>query len=145
MTPMWSAWVEGSPDWPKPLMPSTRSSPPPMKVVVIRSGWMRSRSTNPPGPIPPRPRWAARETITKGSNRHHEPFLCRFPVRFLVGRRSRDCLPAHPGGRASINHPPAHRLGELHVTGRVGRLRLGPDSVSYTHLRAHETRHDLVC
>eukprot|EP00825_Cyclidium_porcatum_P039078 TRINITY_DN4661_c0_g1_i5.p2 TRINITY_DN4661_c0_g1~~TRINITY_DN4661_c0_g1_i5.p2 ORF type:complete len:125 (-),score=9.59 TRINITY_DN4661_c0_g1_i5:18-392(-) len=33
-------------------------------------------------------------------------------------------------------------LGPLHVVG-VGRAKVGP--VSYTHLRAHETRHDLVC
>src|SRR5450756_365824 len=29
--------------------------------------------------------------------------------------------------------------------GRVRRVGVGPDPVSYTHLRAHETRHDLVC
>src|SRR5450759_809401 len=28
---------------------------------------------------------------------------------------------------------------------RANSIGLGPGSVSYTHLRAHETRHDLVC
>ena len=27
----------------------------------------------------------------------------------------------------------------------IGVLTSGGDAVSYTHLRAHETRHDLVC
>src|SRR5450759_5426340 len=27
----------------------------------------------------------------------------------------------------------------------IDRLAVGDESVSYTHLRAHETRHDLVC
>src|SRR5450756_1652470 len=36
-------------------------------------------------------------------------------------------------------------LGELRE-GRIGRrARHEPGAVSYTHLRAHETRHDLVC
>src|SRR5450756_2733104 len=34
-----------------------------------------------------------------------------------------------------------HRAGELFLGKRVEEVR----SVSYTHLRAHETRHDLVC
>ena len=29
--------------------------------------------------------------------------------------------------------------------GSEANLRLGLETVSYTHLRAHETRHDLVC
>ena len=33
-------------------------------------------------------------------------------------------------------------LGAVHIRKRLG---LGPVAVSYTHLRAHETREDLVC
>src|SRR5450756_3026292 len=38
------------------------------------------------------------------------------------------------------------RLGaELGVTVTLGSDSHCPEAVSYTHLRAHETRHDLVC
>src|SRR5665648_1144868 len=36
--------------------------------------------------------------------------------------------------------PAANRRGEAANAGTIGRI-----AVSYTHLRAHETRHDLVC
>src|SRR5450756_715142 len=57
--------------------------------------------------------------------------------------------------RLRVGRPPLHEgaggLGD--VAGReavllqqiVVRGRLAVDAVSYTHLRAHETRHDLVC
>src|SRR5428012_15442 len=40
--------------------------------------------------------------------------------------------------------PPHGQCRQLCVPSRRGRRR-NPESVSYTHLRAHETRHDLVC
>src|SRR5450756_2863266 len=36
-------------------------------------------------------------------------------------------------------------LADLQRAAMPFGLRFGPDPVSYTHLRAHETRHDLVC
>src|SRR5450756_2683861 len=58
--------------------------------------------------------------------------------------------------RAATSLPCTSRLGcstpsALHQTSREKRRRNAPNqvnwsmTVSYTHLRAHETRHDLVC
>src|SRR5450756_2899689 len=64
--------------------------------------------------------------------------VCRWPdtrVRGCVYYRARIVQ------RSVIPEERAH-LVDL-VAGRVPKKRLKP--VSYTHLRAHETRHDLVC
>src|SRR5450756_1922235 len=45
------------------------------------------------------------------------------------------------GPPSDVNHHVAYRL----VDGKAGADRCGHRPVSYTHLRAHETRHDLVC
>src|SRR5659263_634611 len=72
--------------------------------------------------------------------------------------RDRDC-PALVAGprdqRAMAGVKPAHRRYQAQGAGecgeRVVQLGAAPDdvhgavAVSYTHLRAHETRHDLVC
>src|SRR5450756_3050486 len=43
-------------------------------------------------------------------------------------------------------HKELIRIAVEHATGRVPVIAgTGANSVSYTHLRAHETRHDLVC
>src|SRR5450756_1374750 len=47
--------------------------------------------------------------------------------------------------RQGLYPPPAGApdIPGLEIAGEV--VALGPNAVSYTHLRAHETRHDLVC
>ena len=47
-------------------------------------------------------------------------------------------------GGADLTLPAAHDAADGQVTGRVGDED-GVGSVSYTHLRAHETVLDLVC
>ena len=44
-----------------------------------------------------------------------------------TGRRSRGGRPHRPGARAPADDAAADRLGELHLAGRAGRLRLGAD------------------
>src|SRR5450759_5437538 len=58
------------------------------------------------------------------------------------GHRAARAEPAHRGGRDSPGaaRPPAGRLRALATRHDPRHL-----PVSYTHLRAHETRHDLVC
>src|SRR5665648_638177 len=63
-------------------------------------------------------------------------------------------LTQHCGGakiyfkREELNHTGAHKvnnvLGQIMLALRMGKTRIIA-AVSYTHLRAHETRHDLVC
>src|SRR5450756_2713313 len=66
---------------------------------------------------------------------------------------------ARPGSICSVNmtcrlrtnwcelgmHRPAARVLEFRVSTRHCLQLAEPKPVSYTHLRAHETRHDLVC
>src|SRR5450756_2766674 len=64
--------------------------------------------------------------------------LTRMPIRKMKNAAA----PAHTThvlGEATSDRSPGGTPG-------FGRLRLrGAVTVSYTHLRAHETRHDLVC
>src|SRR5450756_1252897 len=46
--------------------------------------------------------------------------------------------------KRQVDGGPARKRHELHLDEDVVWQR-GPEPVSYTHLRAHETRHDLVC
>src|SRR5450759_2169103 len=77
-----------------------------------------------------RERGARRENVER--HRHRSGRLV--DVLELLGR---------PAERAEERHP--HEAE--HVEGRETRRqdRETPEAVSYTHLRAHETRHDLVC
>src|SRR5450756_318990 len=64
-----------------------------------------------------------------------------------AGRRT--CVRGEPVERFGLNLLPLQVLASfgVPVTGRPARRRLAvrAEAVSYTHLRAHETRHDLVC
>src|SRR5450756_3020933 len=72
--------------------------------------------------------------------------LCRFPPNHRPKRSS------GPMGAATLairlprlsaaNPPPRISRGNPED---LGSGRYGTEPVSYTHLRAHETRHDLVC
>ena len=47
-------------------------------------------------------------------------------LRPVAGRRPRGAPAAAGRGRAPVDHAAAHRLGELHLAGRAGRLRFDP-------------------
>src|SRR5450759_5614495 len=72
-----------------------------------------------------------------------------FDMHLLVFERAPDPLDenvVHPAASSIHRDADAGSL-ELAREGRAGELRplVGVEAVSYTHLRAHETRHDLVC
>src|SRR5450756_2780950 len=76
------------------------------------------------------------------SRRLVPPYIYRPPPRDGRGRVHK---PARGGLRKRVRglrevHSIAPHRGSLRV-----RKRRGSTPVSYTHLRAHETRHDLVC
>src|SRR5665648_1226992 len=70
-----------------------------------------------------------------------EPLMVRWPVCFGT---------AVSEGRWKVEGVPARHIGnprECEMAWQAGEIPvlIDPESVSYTHLRAHETRHDLVC
>src|SRR5450759_1843774 len=76
----------------------------------------------------------------------------RLPVvedNLLIGIVSeKDLLYARPSGDRPIGWVEASVQAAVLPVCQVMRqdvVTVCPDSVSYTHLRAHETRHDLVC
>src|SRR5450756_710056 len=50
-----------------------------------------------------------------------------------------------PAARAARTRSTVRPEGPIEGAGRPASKRDGGAAVSYTHLRAHETRHDLVC
>src|SRR5450756_3076052 len=85
-----------------------------------------------------------------------EPLLRVRCPRMIQWRQEESCSvsschswtrPQH-GTRCTRRSLRRHRLQELSRRERSAQahlLLLSPLAVSYTHLRAHETRHDLVC
>src|SRR5450759_1711835 len=61
------------------------------------------------------------------------PTSCQHPAAGLFKRMRCGLIPATAGGSERQLRPTGKGFAEE------------PKSVSYTHLRAHETRHDLVC
>src|SRR5450756_3017975 len=92
-------------------------------VIVSRRSWRNSLRTR-----------ARRRVIVPPSGRHG-----RAGRRGAPGERYEYVLEGRLGGlrRAEPREEPCRRAG-LARAGEAG-------AVSYTHLRAHETRHDLVC
>src|SRR5450759_1714889 len=91
--------------------------------------------------------------------RRHQRLLRRQPYpswTVVLRRRRRDRLPARPQW-CRQNHdladhhglpcppPRPHRFRRSPAGTPAGLSPSPPGAVSYTHLRAHETRHDLVC
>src|SRR5450759_2345354 len=72
----------------------------------------------------------------------------RFAAALLVLEPSSE-LAVALGARARTGEDLSAKLGKAKDAARRGKwraaLRIALAAVSYTHLRAHETRHDLVC
>src|SRR5450759_1984887 len=74
---------------------------------------------------------------------------CRLPL-WLPPPVDGDTVDTDAHSPAAQCRPPWHRHGSMHLGGsyqvHASLVRPPyPGPVSYTHLRAHETRHDLVC
>src|SRR5450759_4235706 len=129
----------------------------------------RSWSTSPwHASIPPPSKSESYPTLGRNSNEkpttHDAPGLARArpDLRGRPARRSAErSTGSERGGEGGVRAPPgggwaeccrADQLRPGQVGAPAGRrrgvdspARTTPWSVSYTHLRAHETRHDLVC
>src|SRR5450756_42705 len=70
-------------------------------------------------------------------------------IRQASRYRGPSCLSCSVRGSNAVSVAPGRSAfwRRSYKVGDIRRERLGPhdDPVSYTHLRAHETRHDLVC
>src|SRR5450756_2741395 len=72
--------------------------------------------------------------------------LARHPVRTLLVSILIAVLMVASAGIYAMSINVRHTISEIEKTHSINAYLLrGLDPVSYTHLRAHETRHDLVC
>src|SRR5450759_1057213 len=91
----------------------------------------RLKKYSSPIQVMPATKWIQRSTIRA---------VAAPPGNWIAGERSSATSQEVISWSPMLNRYPAHALG----FGAVGEFYItGP--VSYTHLRAHETRHDLVC
>src|SRR5428012_13090 len=66
------------------------------------------------------------------------------PSALAAEALSATAVSKHFGGLVAVEDM-SFQLAEKQVLGLIGPNGSGKTTVSYTHLRAHETRHDLVC
>src|SRR5450756_2928336 len=88
--------------------------------------------------------YQVRDRVTKSGVEVYPDFTVRRSSDLMVRGGSFYAIWDEEAGLWSTDEFDVQRLLDADLYKRADELE-SPDAVSYTHLRAHETRHDLVC
>src|SRR5450759_5443591 len=103
-------------------------------------------SQRPAGPSSRPPSRVARREVPPGSRETWSALRpVKGPSEYTTGSELARTIATNPQKRAGIDRCTPTRLRRVPREVRPPRGPTSAGTVSYTHLRAHETRHDLVC